>query len=131
MRRLKKSLLALALFLAALRPALPQSYSITEAQLAALEKELTTQRRELAAQKELLKEQEELLKELNRQLETAGEELRNSRNALAESRQALTEARQSLKRYDSKKLRTAIIAGAASLVVGVAGGFVGGWFAGR
>ena len=43
----------------------------------------------------------------------------------------ISEVRTSLKRYDSKALRTAIIAGACSLVVGAAAGFAGGWFAGK
>lgn len=131
MRHLKRFLLAWALFLLALPRALPQSYSITEAQLRALEQELTTQRQELERQKELLSGQETLLAELNRQLESASEELRNSQQALAESRQALAEARQSLNRYDSKRLKAALIAGAVSLVVGAAGGLVGGYFIGR
>ena len=131
MRRLKRFLLGLALFSLALPRALPQSYSITEAQLAALEEELRTQRQELERQKELLSGQETLLQELNEQLARSAEELRSSQEALAESRQALQEARQSLNRYDSKRLKTALIAGAASLVVGVAGGLVGGYFIGR
>ena len=131
MLRLKKSLLALALFWAALPQALPQSYSITEAQLTALERELTAQRKELQTQKALLDEQETLLQTLNEQLASAAEELRTSEQALSEARQALAEARTSLKKYDSKALRTAIIAGTCSLVVGAAAGFAGGYFIGK
>ena len=131
MTRLKRFLSALALLSLALPRGSPQSYSISEAQLRTLEEELRTQRQELQAQRELLDGQESLLKELNERLASSAEELRNSEQALAESRQALKDARASLTRYDGKRLRTAVIAGACSLAVGAACGFVGGWLAGR
>ena len=131
MQGLKRLFFLLLLSLAALQLALPQSYSITAEQLAALERELETQRAELRTQKELLDGQEALLERLNKELQSSAEELRNSQEALQEARQALSEARVSLKKYAGKKLGQAVIAGAVSLVVGAAAGIAGGYFIGK
>lgn len=124
----RRRFLMLPLFLAALRLASPQSYYVTEDQLRTLEEESRARKEELQAQESQLRELNLQLERLSQQLEISERELASSLQALEESGQALKEAKESLKRYAGRSLRGKILAAAASLVVGAAGGIAAGYF---
>ena len=122
MRKSKKFLFGLVLFLLALFPVFSeqsQLYSITQEQKETLENNLKMQKSIIAQLKTELITQSILLADLSKQLEQCKAELNISN-------QALNQAKKSLTQLEIKKLKINIIIGGSCLAAGfVIGGFVG------